>query len=177
MINRILFRHLGIENEIALIIINSIPSFIGLFLSQILLLIYFSNNISFKTYFYISIPILTIFLADEFKPIFSENTVTDVFDLIFILIAWFFAMLFHKAITVKKISLLTFFLLVILIPSLSLYAHSGRTDQSGGHYNRKTGEYHYHNSGHSSNKNNNEEEYLEIGLLALYLIAIYCKKK
>ena len=24
------------------------------------------------------------------------------------------------------------------------YTHSGRTDANGGHYNRKTGEYHYH---------------------------------
>lgn len=28
-----------------------------------------------------------------------------------------------------------------------LCAHPGRTDGSGGHYNRKTGEYHYHNGG------------------------------
>lgn len=32
--------------------------------------------------------------------------------------------------------------------SLTSYAHSGRTDASGGHYNRKTGGYHYHNSGY-----------------------------
>jgi hypothetical protein len=25
------------------------------------------------------------------------------------------------------------------------YSHGGRTDSNGGHYNRKTGEYHYHN--------------------------------
>ena len=29
-------------------------------------------------------------------------------------------------------------------------AHSGRTDSSGGHNNRSTGTYHYHNSGSSS---------------------------
>lgn len=29
------------------------------------------------------------------------------------------------------------------------YTHSGRTDANGGHYNRKTGGYHYHNSGRS----------------------------
>lgn len=29
----------------------------------------------------------------------------------------------------------------------SAYPHSGRTDKYGGHYNRKTGVYHYHNSG------------------------------
>ena len=32
--------------------------------------------------------------------------------------------------------------------SLTSYAHSGRTDASGGHHNRKTGGYHYHNSGY-----------------------------
>ena len=32
----------------------------------------------------------------------------------------------------------------------SAFAHSGRTDSSGGHYNRKTGGYHYH--GKKSNK-------------------------
>lgn len=31
----------------------------------------------------------------------------------------------------------------------SAYTHSGRTDANGGHYNRKTGTYHYHNSGRS----------------------------
>ena len=29
-------------------------------------------------------------------------------------------------------------------------AHSGRTDANGGHWNRKTGTYHYHNGGKSS---------------------------
>ena len=28
---------------------------------------------------------------------------------------------------------------------LTVFGHSGRTDQNGGHYNRKTGEYHSHN--------------------------------
>jgi hypothetical protein len=32
-----------------------------------------------------------------------------------------------------------------------LLAHSGRTDSDGGHFNRKTGEYHYHNSGEKDN--------------------------
>lgn len=27
-----------------------------------------------------------------------------------------------------------------------VFAHGGRTDSNGGHYNRKTGEYHYHGS-------------------------------
>ena len=32
------------------------------------------------------------------------------------------------------------------------YTHSGRTDANGGHYNRKTGQYHYHNSGRSRSR-------------------------
>lgn len=42
----------------------------------------------------------------------------------------------------KRILLLTF-LLLFLFPAASL-AHSGRTDSSGGHYDKSTGEYHYH---------------------------------
>ncbi len=38
--------------------------------------------------------------------------------------------------------------IILLIPTLTA-AHSGRTDSNGGHYNRSTGEYHFHNSGHS----------------------------
>lgn len=34
-------------------------------------------------------------------------------------------------------------LALALIPTVVL-AHPGRTDSSGGHYNRRTGEYHYH---------------------------------
>lgn len=37
---------------------------------------------------------------------------------------------------------------IFLISTLAT-AHSGRTDSSGGHYNRSTGEYHSHNSGYS----------------------------
>lgn len=33
--------------------------------------------------------------------------------------------------------------LIILLPA-SIFAHPGRTDSNGGHYNRSTGEYHYH---------------------------------
>lgn len=48
----------------------------------------------------------------------------------------------------KKISLGIIIILVSL--PLIVFAHPGRTDKNGGHYNRKTGEYHYHNSGYSS---------------------------
>ena len=33
-------------------------------------------------------------------------------------------------------------------------AHPGRTDANGGHYNRKTGEYHYHGGGKSRTRVN-----------------------
>lgn len=35
------------------------------------------------------------------------------------------------------------FSIVLLVPFVS-FAHPGRTDSQGGHYNRSTGEYHYH---------------------------------
>ena len=38
-------------------------------------------------------------------------------------------------------------LLIFTMFNYFVYAHSGRTDANGGHYNRKTGVYHYHNSG------------------------------
>ncbi len=33
----------------------------------------------------------------------------------------------------------------LLLFTIAGYPHSGRTDKYGGHTNRKTGEYHYHN--------------------------------
>jgi len=47
------------------------------------------------------------------------------------------------------------FLLTICLVSISLLAnsHSGRTDSSGGHYNRKAGGYHYHSGGPSKSFN------------------------
>lgn len=32
------------------------------------------------------------------------------------------------------------------------FGHGGRTDRNGGHYNRKTGEYHNHNGGSSTSE-------------------------
>ena len=43
----------------------------------------------------------------------------------------------------KKVCCVLFVLAIILIPLIT-YAHSGRTDENGGHYDRSTGEYHYH---------------------------------
>ena len=40
--------------------------------------------------------------------------------------------------------------IVMVVTAVSVMGHPGRTDANGGHYNRKTGEYHYHNGGGSS---------------------------
>lgn len=37
--------------------------------------------------------------------------------------------------------------IILLLLSVYSLSHPGRTDKDGGHYNRKTGEYHYHNRG------------------------------
>ena len=39
---------------------------------------------------------------------------------------------------------LTLFLLLLFIIPPTVYPHSGRTDEQGGHTDGKTGEYHYH---------------------------------
>ena len=49
----------------------------------------------------------------------------------------------------RKIRVFLSVLCILLLTSSSL-AHPGRTDSEGGHYNRKTGVYHYHNSGRRS---------------------------
>lgn len=40
--------------------------------------------------------------------------------------------------------------LMLLLDGRGVFSHSGRTDSSGGHYNRKTGTYHYHGAPKSS---------------------------
>ena len=40
--------------------------------------------------------------------------------------------------------------LMFLFDGGGVFSHSGRTDSSGGHYNRKTGGYHYHGTPKSS---------------------------
>ena len=42
----------------------------------------------------------------------------------------------------KKIIIITTAIITTVLP------HSGRSDSNGGHYNRSTGEYHYHNGGY-----------------------------
>lgn len=42
--------------------------------------------------------------------------------------------------------------LTLILVCCTTQSHSGRTDSRGGHYNRKTGVYHYHNGGGKSVK-------------------------
>lgn len=59
-------------------------------------------------------------------------------------------------ITKHRSALLRFLLIlslaVVLLHPLSVYAHSGDTDSSGGHYDRDTGSYHYHCGGHPAHQ-------------------------
>lgn len=48
--------------------------------------------------------------------------------------------------------LLLLSLVVILLQPLSVYAHSGDTDSSGGHYDHEYGGYHYHCGGHPAHQ-------------------------
>lgn len=50
----------------------------------------------------------------------------------------------------KNIVSLILALSIITLLPCSVFAHPGRTDSNGGHYDRKTGIYHYHNGGGSS---------------------------
>lgn len=49
-----------------------------------------------------------------------------------------------KLSSVKKILTIALISVIIFSICFSAFAHSGRTDSNGGHYNRSTGQYHYH---------------------------------
>ncbi|MBC2855459.1 YHYH domain-containing protein [Cetobacterium sp. 2A] len=52
-------------------------------------------------------------------------------------------------------------LVLLILLSMSSFGHSGRLDSNGGHWNRKTGEYHYHRkspSSYNSSSSKTEEE-------------------
>ena len=53
-----------------------------------------------------------------------------------------------------KNKIIFLFMAVLFVFISVAYAHSGRTDSSGGHYNRQTGEYHYH---HDYSAHNHED--------------------
>ena len=50
--------------------------------------------------------------------------------------------------------------------------HPGRTDSSGGHYNHKTGGYHYHNTGRSSSGSASSVDDSDVAIGVVALVAI-----
>lgn len=61
--------------------------------------------------------------------------------------------------TTKQIILsLISFIILITLSSSAAFAHPGRLDSNGGHYNRKTGEYHYHDRLHTESDNSSSTE-------------------
>lgn len=58
----------------------------------------------------------------------------------------------------KNKNILTAISLVVIITTLSIgvHGHGGKTDGSGGHYDRSTGEYHFHH-GYSAHQHTNGE--------------------
>ena len=50
----------------------------------------------------------------------------------------------------------------------AVYSHPGRLDSNGGHYNRQTGEYHYHDGTHHSGGNSSGSGYTMYELLNMY---------
>lgn len=48
------------------------------------------------------------------------------------------------------------FVIVIVYCSTTAYAHAGRTDAYGGHYDNETGEYHYHCNGNPPHQHNED---------------------
>lgn len=44
----------------------------------------------------------------------------------------------------KKVFILAYSVIVALLSVIICFAHTGGTDSEGGHYNKSTGEYHYH---------------------------------
>lgn len=56
-------------------------------------------------------------------------------------------------INLKALSRAILVFAIMLLFCFSTFGHSGRTDANGGHFNRKTGEYHIHNNGRSNDGN------------------------
>lgn len=58
---------------------------------------------------------------------------------------WYiFVVILHLAVEILKLCKILSAVIAVSMLFTSAYAHSGRTDSSGGHYNHSTGEYHYH---------------------------------
>ena len=50
-----------------------------------------------------------------------------------------------------------FLLLTLILLTQNITAHPGSLDENGGHYNRKTGEYHYHEGTHTESNSSSSK--------------------
>ena len=71
----------------------------------------------------------------------------------------------------KKRILALIVILLVTFP-LMVLAHSGRTDSNGGHYNRKTGEYHYHNGGPAYNSSSSSNYSQSADVVSIYKVQV-----
>lgn len=60
----------------------------------------------------------------------------------------------------SRCSYLAIALILSVVPTPAL-SHAGRTDSSGGHWDRKAGTYHYHNGGNSGQSQHFDDQYYE----------------
>ena len=70
----------------------------------------------------------------------------------------------------KKIIVILSLMILFTCFTTTVYAHPGRTDSSGGHYNSLTGEYHYHHGMPAHQHKNGECPYRGWGLVKRVLI-------
>jgi micrococcal nuclease len=74
---------------------------------------------------------------------------------------------------VKRVSIIVAILLGLFSLKFAI-GHPGRTDKNGGHYNRKTGEYHYHSTPKSSSSIDSETLSESVDLLpkSMYVVRV-----
>ena len=53
---------------------------------------------------------------------------------------------------------------IVVLTAIGILAHSGRTDRYGGHNDRKTGGYHYHNAGSAHASGNSYQNHTKCGI-------------
>lgn len=72
-------------------------------------------------------------------------------------------LLFAKEASMRVKAFIGFITLCVFVLT-SAFAHSGRTDKYGGHNNRKTGGYHYHNAGRVHVAGNPYQDHTKCGI-------------
>lgn len=68
----------------------------------------------------------------------------------------------------KNVAIIVLLVGSMLFGSIPVFAHSGRTDSKGGHWNRSTGTYHYHNGGGSSGSMQTQSSFVYPSSIDIY---------